>query len=192
MTKKQVETAIRKIETRYEIGKKILRACGPTSQPGEIAALAKQYGVNRDIAQKLRAMAAPGTGYTKTELNRLFKQFREADWSLTATHFIKLISVPKGKLRDELTNLAIEHHWSSHQLQAEILARQGRRQIGGRKPNIVTGDQFENELAKVLFSWDRWLVYHLNANDDLRSGLQKELKSLHRKIGRLLKSLDES
>ena len=73
----QVENAIRKIEDRYAIGQKILKACGPTSPHGLIAELADQYGINRDSAQKFRAMAArdagpPGTSpgrWPKTDSN---------------------------------------------------------------------------------------------------------------------------
>ncbi len=58
----QVEKAIKKIEDRYAIGQAILKQCGPTSPHGLITELAEQYGVNRDSAQKLRAMASKETG----------------------------------------------------------------------------------------------------------------------------------
>jgi hypothetical protein len=56
-----VEAAIKTIEQRYAIGQEILEVCGPTSAHGVIAPLAEKYKVNRDTAQKLRAMGAPST-----------------------------------------------------------------------------------------------------------------------------------
>jgi len=186
----QVENAIRKIEDRYAIGQKILKACGPTSPHGLIAELADQYGINRDSAQKFRAMAARDKGYTKRELNQWFKLFREEDYALSISHFVKLISVRKGRTRDALTRRAIKHQWSTHRLQAEILAVQGRRHVGGRRPNVVIGPQFEQELSQTLWSWSRWLGIHLEEDESMRSEIAKELKSLQRKISRPQTSLD--
>ena len=186
----QVEKAIKKIEGRYVIGKEILKQCGSTSPHGLITELAEQYGINRDHAQKLRAIADPTTGYMKSELNRWFREFRKAGFALTISHFVKLISVPKGETRDLLTRRAIQQEWSSHRLQAEILAVQGRRQAGGRRPNVVIGPHFEQELSQTLWSWSRWLGIQLEEDESMRSEIAKELKSLQRKIGRLQASLD--
>ena len=186
----QVEKVIRKIEGRYNIGKAVLKHCGPTSPHGLITELAEQYGINRDHAQKLRAMASKEMGYTKRELNQWFKLFREEDYALSISHFIKLISIPKGKERDRITQEALTNHWSSHRLQAEILAFQGRRKIGGRKPKVATGDEFEAELTQTLWSWNRWLTLHLEANTELRPELSKAVKSVQKKIAELSGLLD--
>ncbi|WP_146409872.1 hypothetical protein, partial [Allorhodopirellula heiligendammensis] len=134
-----VEAAIKTIEQRYDIGKDILKACGSTSPLGRIAKLAEQHGINRDTAQKLRAMASRDTGYMKSELNTWFRLFRKENHALSISHFVKLVSVPKGKTRDRLTQDALTNRWSSHRLQKEIIAVQGRRQEGGRKPTVVSG-----------------------------------------------------
>jgi len=186
----RVEKAIKKIADRYTIGQAILKACGPTSPHGLITELAEQYDINRDTAQKLRSMAAKETGYTKRELNQWFKLFREEDYALSISHFIKLISIPKGKERDRITQEALTNHWSSHRLQTEILARQGRRKIGGRKPKVATGDEFEAELTQTLWSWNRWLTLHLEANTELRPELSKAVKSVQKKIAELSGLLD--
>ena len=185
-----VERAIQLIEKRYAIGKEILKQCGPVSPHGLIGKLAEQRGISRNTCQKLRAMAGRETGYSKSELNRWFRRFRAAGFALTITHFIKLISVPRGPERDRLTDLAIEHTWSTHRLQAAILGVQGRRQVGGRKPKVVAGDQFEDEFTRVLWSWDRWLALHLEANQDLSPTLRRETKALKQKMGKLLRLLD--
>jgi hypothetical protein len=181
----QVEKAIKKIEDRYAIGQTILKQCGPTSPHGLITELAEQYGINRDHAQKLRAMASKETGYTKAELNQWFKRFREEDYALSISHFIKLISVRKGKERDHITQEAVTNRWSSHRLQAEILARQGRRQEGGRRPTVITGEAFEAELERTLWAWDRWLELHLEANPQVRPEIAKELKAIKKKISKV-------
>lgn len=67
-----------------------------------------------------------------------------------------------------------------------MLALQGRRQVGGRKPTVVVGDQFEAELSRVIWSWNRWLAIHLEANEDLSPKLRKETESLQRKMGKRL------
>ncbi len=197
----QIEQAIRAIKAKYEIGKSILKQCGPKSSGGEIVNLAEKYHINRDTAQKLRAMAIRGTGYTDKELERWYHQFRQAGFALTISHFVKLISVPKGKDRDDLTRRAISDHWSSHRFQAEIVKRLGRRQSGGRKPGVVIDDQFEEELSRKLWSWERWLKSHLEAIEAIccsdspdvdvpvKAELLKEVKSLHRKISKLHDSL---
>jgi len=146
----QVEKAIKKIEDRYAIGQVVLKQCGPTSAHGLITELAEQYGINRDSAQKLRAMASKQTGYAKRELNQWFRLFREEDYALSISHFIKLISIPKGKERDRLTQEALTSRWSSHRLQAEILARQGRRQGGGRGRNRDSSMWWWGRAASVL------------------------------------------
>lgn len=186
----QVEKAIQGIEHRYEIGKEVLRQCGQRSPHGVITELAEKHGVPRDTCQKLRALASRESGYTKTELLRWFRVFRAAGFALTITHFIKLVSVPKGQDRDRLTELAIEDRWSTHRLQAEILSLQGRRQVGGRKPTVVIGDQFVDELSRVIWSWDRWLALHLEANKQLSPKLRRETESLQRKMGKVLKLID--
>lgn len=188
----KVEEAISVILERFEIGKEIFRRCGKTSPRGLIATLAEEHGVNRDTAQKLRAMADPDTGYTKAEINRLCRDFRKTGYSLTVSHFVKLVSVPKGRKRDRLTAKAIENRWSTHELQAEILAVQGRRQVGGRRPKVVTGKAFEKELSNTLWSWNRWIELHLDEHDAMRSDVAKQLRSLQRKFTGLQKVLDES
>jgi hypothetical protein len=190
MTRSEIKEAISEIERCYGIGKDVLKKCTAVSAPGEIEKHAIKHGVNRDKAQKLRAMAAKETGYTAAELKSLYQQFRKARFALTISHFVKLVSVPKGKARDELTTEAIENQWSTHRLQAEIVALLGRRQVGGRKPTVVVGDQFENEFTRVLWSWDRWLTLHLEANEQLSPKLRKEAESLQRKMGKLLSLID--
>ena len=190
MTRIEIKEAISEIERCYGIGKDVLKKCTAVSAPGEIEKHATKHGVNRDKAQKLRAMAAKETGYTAAELKSLYQQFRKARFALTISHFVKLVSVPKGKARDKLTTEAIENQWSTHRLQAEIVALLGRRQVGGRKPTVVVGDQFENEFTRVLWSWDRWLTLHLEANEQLSPKLRKEAESLQRKMGKLLSLID--
>ena len=190
MTRIEIKEAISEIERCYGIGKDVLKKCTAVSAPGEIEKHAIKHGVNRDKAQKLRAMAAKETGYTAAELKSLYQQFRKAKFALTISHFVKLVSVPKGKARDELTTEAIENQWSTHRLQAEIVALLGRRQVGGRKPTVVVGDQFKNAFTRVLWSWDRWLTLHLEANEQLSPKLRKEAESLQRKMGKLLSLID--
>jgi hypothetical protein len=189
-TARQVEKTIRTIEARYAIGKEILKHCGAVSPHGEITKLAARHNISRDMAQKLRAMATKDIGYTKSELNQWFREFREAEFALTISHFVKLISVPKGRTRDSLTRKAIGHRWSSHRLQAEIISRQGRRQVGGRRPTVIVGDQFEDELARVVRSWDRWLVIHLEANKQISPAVRKEANSLHQRMDKLMGLLE--
>ena len=190
MTRSEIKEAISEIERCYGIGKDVLKKCTAVSAPGEIEKHAIKHGVNRDKAQKLRAMAAKETGYTVAELKSLYQQFRKAKFALTISHFVKLVSVPKGKARDKLTTEAIENSWSTHRLQAEIVALLGRRQVGGRKPTVVVGDQFEDEFTRVIWSWNRWLALHLEANEELDPKLRKEAESLQRKMRKLLSLID--
>ena len=184
-SKRQIEQTIAKIEARYAMGKQILRDCGPVSPHGQITRLAAENNISRDMAQKVRAMADPAKGYNKQELNAWFREFRKAEFALTISHFVKLISVPRGRTRDSLTRNAIRHRWSSHRLQAEIISKQGRRQVGGRRPKLVTGTNFERELSQTLWSWSRWLEVHLEQQESIRPEVTKQLKSLTSRISRL-------
>jgi hypothetical protein len=186
----KVEAAITQIEARYRIGQEILKKSNEGSMPGGIKAEAEHYQINRDTCQKLRAMAAKETGYSRAELNRLYAKFRRAKHALQITHFVKLVSVPKGELRDELTDLALKHRWSSHRLQAEILARQGRRRVGGRRPAAADKCNIEAELARNLWAWDRWIVTQKDAIEYLRPELQKQVGKLSKRIGKIKAELE--
>jgi len=186
-----VEAAIKKIERRYAIGQEIFEASGTTSPHGMIAQLAEQYKINRDTAQKLRAMANPEIGYTKRELEAWFKVFRKHGHALSISHFVRLISVPKGKTRDQLTRDALEKKWSGHRLQVEVLTRQGRRQKGGRKPTVNEGDAFLGELEQTMWAWSRWLELHLEANPELPVELAKQLRAIKRSITKVNELLEQ-
>ena len=166
MISNETQRRIESLKKAHEIGKDILRQCTTHSQPGRISELAAKYGITRDKSQKLRQLANPKTGYTKQQLEKWYKYFRKEGLALTVTHFMKLVSVPTRNHRDRLTRKAVKQKWSTQQLQREILKLSGRRMRGGRKPMIVTGDGFASELESQLFSWSRWLGYHLEANKD--------------------------
>ena len=54
----------------------------------------------------------------------------------------------------------------------------------------MVGDQFEAEFTRVIWSWNRWLALHLEANEELDPKLRKEAESLQRKMGKLLRLID--
>lgn len=58
------------------------------------------------------------------------------------------------------------------------MARQGRRQGGGRKPAVISGKVFEGELERTMWAWDRWLELHLEANPRFRPEIVRELDSI--------------
>ena len=95
----QGHAAIAEIERRYEIGHAVLEKCGPLSPTGMIKEEARKHGISRDTCQKLRAMADVKTGYSRGELAKLYAKFQDAEHALTISHFVKLVSVPKGKRR---------------------------------------------------------------------------------------------
>ena len=173
---------IQSLKEAFKIGKDILRQCTTHSQPGQISELAAKYGMTRDKCQKLRQMENPKTGYTKQQLEKRYKYFRKEGLALTVTHFMKLVSVPTRIHRDRLTRKAVKQKWSTQQLQREILKLNGRRMRGGRKPFVATGDGFASELESQLFSWSRWLSYHLDANDDIKPTLRGELNEVKQRL----------
>ncbi len=87
----------------------------------------------------------------------------------------------KDRERDRLTREPLKGKWSSHRLQAEIIAQQGRRQEGGRKPTVITGKVTRGTLR----AWDRWLELHLEANPTLRPEISKELEAIKTKIAKI-------
>ena len=54
--------------------------------------------------------------------------------------------------------------------------------MGGRKPFVATGDGFASELESQLFSWSRWLVFHLEANADMEPMLRGELNEVKQRL----------
>jgi hypothetical protein len=181
----QVKAAIKTIKERFAIGQQISKGLRSTPPHKLIADFAEQNHINRDTARKLRAMAARRTGYTASELAGWFKRFKKKGHALTISHFIRLVSVPKGKERTQLTREALKHHWSSHRLQVEILSRQRRRGKRGRKPTVITGTAFKGELDRAMWAWDRWLELHLVANRRMRAEIARELRAIQRKIAKV-------
>jgi hypothetical protein len=76
-----------------------------------------------------------------------------------------------------------------HRLQAEILARQGRRRVGGRRPAAAGKENIEAELARNLWAWDRWIVTQKDAIESLRPELQKQVGKLAKQIRKVQKVL---
>lgn len=185
MSTKETTRRIKEIKKAYKIGKDILRQCTTHSPPGRISELAAKYGITRDKCQKLRQMANPKTGYTEKQLKKCYEDFRKAGLALTVSHFIKLVSVEDGRQRNRLTREAVKYKWSTHKLQREILKLSGRRMQGGRKPMIVTGDGFASELESQLYSWERWLSYHIEANKDIKPKLRKDLEDVKKRLKKI-------
>ena len=182
MSSNQTRRRIKALKEAHEIGKDVLNQCGAYSQPGQISELAAKYGLTRDKCQKLRQLANPKLGYTEKQLKSWYEYFRREGLALTLTHFIKLVSVEDGRQRNRLTREAVKQKWSTQQLQREILKLNGRRMRGGRKPVIVTGDGFASELESQLYSWERWLSYHLEANKDIKSKLREDLNDVKQRL----------
>jgi hypothetical protein len=78
-----------------------------------------------------------------------------------------------------------------HRLQAEILARQGRRRVGGRRPTAADKNNIEAELARNLWAWDRWIVTQKDAIESLRPELQKQVAKLAKQIGKIKAELED-
>lgn len=183
MTRQQIERLIQQIEHHFQLGREILKQCGSRSPRGLIQQLAREYRLNRDTCQKLRALAAPETGYTRSELNTWLRRFRSQQHALSVSHFVKLVSVPKGPERDRLTQRCLDEKWSSHRLQVEIIAACGRRRQGGRKPSLADSGDFAAKLQHQVWSWQRWLDLHLETIDLPAGDLRREIRSLRRKLG---------
>ena len=185
MSTNETARRIKEIKKAYKIGKDVLRQCTTHSPPGRISELAAKYGLTRDKSQKLRQLANPKLGYTEKQLKSWYEYFRREGLALTLTHFIKLVSVEDGRQRNRLTREAVKQKWSTQQLQREILKLSGRRMRGGRKPVIVTGDGFASELESQLYSWERWLSYHLEANKDIKPKLRKDLNDVKKRLKKI-------
>jgi hypothetical protein len=81
---------------------------------------------------------------------------------------------------------------TSHKLQAEILARQGRRRLGGRRPAVADKYNIEAELARNLWAWDRWIVTQKDAIESLRPELQKLVGKLAKQICKIKAELEDA
>jgi len=184
----KVEQAIESIKKRYELGKQILKECGMIARPRMMKELAAKANINPDTAQKLRALANEEIGFTGEDLEALFLKFRKEERALTISHLIRLVSIKKGPERDAMIDLAIRQKWSSHQLQREITSSKSEPNLrnAGRKPVIRTGQNFELELARTLWSWRRVLNLQMKQNQEIEAELMRNLKSLGKKIDQVM------
>ena len=189
MDKSQIEERINVITEALAIGKRVLQECKETSPPGLIGQIAEESGISRDKCQKLRQLVAPETGYSTEELCGWYESFRNSGFALSITHFVKLVSVSDRRVRNRLTRQAIKQRWSTHRLQREILDAGGRRMLGGRRPTIVTGDGFDAELETQLYSWRRWIEFHLDANDEMEADIRTKLTTLKKQLDKLHRSV---
>ena len=78
-----------------------------------------------------------------------------------------------------------------HRLQTEILARQGRRREGGRRPTAAGKENIEAELARALWGWNRWIVTQKDAIESRRPELQKQVGKLAKQIGKVKAELED-
>jgi len=178
------------VEQGHDTGKKIRKEAGAGYGRGSIARAAETHGVSDEMARKLRALATPDDGYTDREIKAIAKRIRKGEARITITHLIKLLGVPRGKLRDTLLEKAFKESWSSHRLQKEIIAAIPRKRAAGRRPHIVTGERFVPELERQCWAWNRWLALSLEANPSVRGTLGKHVASLQKSLGQILAALE--
>ena len=178
------------VEQGHDTGKKIRQTAGAGYGRGSIARAAETHGVSDEMARKLRALASPDDGFTDREIKAIAKRIRQGESKITITHLIKLLGVPRGKLRDTLLEKAFKESWSSHRLQKEIIAAIPRKRAAGRKPHIVTGERFRPELERQCWAWNRWLTLSLDANPPLRGTLGKHVASLQKSLNQILAALE--
>ncbi len=93
-----------------------------------------------------------------------------------------------------MIDLAIRQKWSSHQLQREITSSKSEPNLrnAGRKPVIRTGQNFESELARTLWSWSRVLNLQMDQNQEIDAELRRNLKSLGKKIDHVVGLLKQA
>jgi hypothetical protein len=185
----RVEAAIREIEAMYAFGQEILDTCGERSPHGLIGKLAAKYNVNRDTAQKYRAIANPKTGYTRKDLDELFRIFREKQRVLSIAHLVILLRAYKG-LRNTLTLQALDGDWSCRVLCDELNARQGRLGNGGRRPALIDSRKLKGKLLTQLQSWQRWLESHRESITGMDSDVSTQIAALQKTIAATAKAVD--
>jgi hypothetical protein len=158
MSAKQIESEIGKIQAAYDIGVVALETFGPHATGGSLIRFAEQSKLNPEKVRKLRMMAQI---YSQDDLDDWYDVFRESQYALTVSHFVKFVSVSRKATRDQLTKNALKNHWSSHELQKQILAKQGRRKQAGRPPKLSTEKDVKQKLQQQFWSWNRWIDAHL-------------------------------
>jgi hypothetical protein len=121
----------------------------------------KQYGSAGSASEKAyrssaRAFATPVTGYTEAELDRVFVDCRRLGWILNVSHFVKLLTVPKGPVRTALENEILVGCWSANLLKAVIRQRFGnRRPKAGRRRRVSDWDDARAQMIHLVDQWAR-------------------------------------
>ena len=135
------------------------------------------------IAGRYRTLANQEIGYSEEEMKSLFKMFRDGGRALTVTHLLRLITVKDRKKRSKLVEQTMKHNWSTDQLRREVLVIMGRRNPGGRHPQILTNDDAaKRSIEEGLNTWVRCVEYQLANNRTIGPELEKQMVSLKKQV----------
>jgi hypothetical protein len=135
---RRVEASLKGIYKFYDQGTESLQDGPGRMTYGGMNAV-KKRGESPELLRKARVFADPEVGYTRRELDRLIRDARQAEYALSYSHIIRLLSVPKGRKRNDLEQQAIAGRWKRDRLDAQIRQKFGQRRVSAgrraRKPD---------------------------------------------------------
>ncbi len=183
-----VEKNIRRIKKFYQIGQEFFQECEYYADRKKLNVLEKEYDLPMGIAGEYRTLANAEKGYSEEEMEGLYAMFRKAGRALTVTHLLRLISVKNRKKRSLLTKRALQFKWSTDKLRREVLIILGRRNPGGRYPQVPpTKKAAIQSVEEGLRTWRRWLEFQIEDNKWIEENLMIELTKLHAEVDRVYK-----
>lgn len=174
----KVDSSIRKIEKAFELGKTLLKA----SIKKKVSSLAAKHDLSEEKVRKLIVLANEKRGFTRTELDEQFHEFRLTGKCLSLSHLIRSLAVNKKTKRLDALKTAIEQEMSSHAFQDFITSKQPNSRGAGRRPKPTKVEDFNRFVGRMVWAWDRQMTANLKVNHFTRPEIEKVVKEMQMKM----------
>jgi hypothetical protein len=197
----EVERSIREIREYHRQGRASLRELPERGRYGQRALdeQAERLGWNVTRLRKARQFADPAAGYSREQLNELFRLLRAHRPVFGTAHAGVLVTASWAEGRAELQRLCLEGNWSKAELEAHVKARLGPRRFGGRRRRVAEDPiQALVQLDEFADSWQRWYAIAVERPQDNGRGksvldrLPEPVRIETRKVQRAVRRLREA
>lgn len=151
---------------------------------GLIEGEARRRKINPDTARKLRQLADPKTGFTRSELDGVVALCTTYEYPIALSVIFRCLPVPKGE-RKRLLQEAAQGRWNRRRLALELRERYPSRRQGDRKPKVV-GEFNEAvlQLQDSAFQLARWCEAFVESRRKTagRRGAQQALRVIQQAL----------
>lgn len=173
-----VKEEIKAIKGYYKLGKMIRAESKGKPKRGMIAKLASEFGINSELARKLRVLVDEENGFTRAELNEQFAYFKKKGKTPSISHLIRSLALGSKEMRTQALKEACDNDLSSHAFQAYITAMQPNLRGAGRKPKAPTVPDFDQLVGSLVSGWKRKLDAYMEKNEISNKEIERTVRKL--------------